>query len=542
MNVSTVARPADGSAPAGRARRSDVVAVVLAASPFWLTAVGYAVTGHLVLGGDQALLGLDALDARHLEQSVGPYSRMGWAHPGPVWLYLLGLGYFLFGSTGQALVVASLILHGVFAALAVVAAGGERRWQRPLMAALLLLYVLRMPSVDFVSVWNPFALLLPTVVLFLVAARACAGSLPALAGSAVLASFLLQTHVGTVPLVGAVGLTVVLAVGVRLVRRSLPRPTGRDWQLVTAAAVVIVLMWWLPAWQQLRAEPGEGNLGRLLRYFLHGAPDASATTHSWAEAFSSLGQLVGAPVYGWMATPGIIDASRFSSAVVLAVLAVTVGALALARAARRVGDQQSAWLGLLTAVGAAAGLVAGRVVTGDLQNYLLLWVTTLPVVLVFALASWLSQRLVDQSRIESSRLVGGLLTGSVVLAVLVTGALYRSASALPSQPGADEAAALVVDALPPASSVATPVYLDIADVSVWTTATEVALRLEQSGYRVAVDQEWVYSFGEDREVTGVEQWHVTMAPAAGAPAVQGELIGTVTAINGPVVLALGRPG
>jgi hypothetical protein len=42
--------------------------------------------------GDAAINGLSVLRAEHLQQLVGNYSRVGFHHPGPGYMYLLGAG------------------------------------------------------------------------------------------------------------------------------------------------------------------------------------------------------------------------------------------------------------------------------------------------------------------------------------------------------------------------------------------------------------------------------------------------------------------
>jgi hypothetical protein len=517
-------------------RLPDVLSVVLTAAPFWVVGIGYGLTGHLVWGGDQALIGLDAFDVRHLDQAVGPYSRMGWAHPGPAWMVLLAPFYWLFGSTGQGLVAASMIVHGVVAALVVVAAGAGARWQRPLMAVVVLVYVLRMPSIDFVGVWNPFALLFPAMLLVLVAARACAGSLPALATSLVIGSFLVQTHVGTAPLVGLVGLTMAVPLAVRAVRHRLPAPDRAALVRIGVAVAATVVMWIPPVWQQLRAAPGEGNLRMLAAYLLHGDP--SAGTHTWREALSATGQLLGAPVYGWPAEPAVVETNRLTAAVIAAVVVTLLGGVAVAVVGRRLGAVTASWAGVLTTVACLAGLLSAHQVTGPLMNYLLLWISVLPAVLLFAAVSvlgrgWRSAPVRMPDRLTSAQTVAWVLTAAgAVLAVAIAVSLHRSADTLTDQPGAAEAAELALKALPAAEDGDPPVFLDIPDVSVWTTATAVALELEQAGHRVSVADTWVYSFGADRASTGDEQWRVVLQPVSPGEGNLPDQVGVVQAANG----------
>lgn len=531
------ARPGiDPSAPSRGRRLVDAVAVVAAATPFLVTAVVVLLGPEFVLGGDQALLALDSVHLLHLEQPLGAYSRTGWAHPGPAWLAMLAPFFWLFGSTSAALVAASLVVHGVFAALVVALAGTGRAWQRPLMAAVLLLYVLRMPAAYFVSVWNPFATLLPAVLLLLLAARACGGSLVALAGCLVVGSFLVQTHIGTAPLVLLVLLAAVVVVVLRAVRGHAERPARRDLRRAAAVGAGAVLLWVPPVWQQVTAPEGRGNLGLLLDYFLHGDPEATGGSHSWPAAASAVGQLLGAPVLGWQSTPAAIDTGIADPAVVVLLAAQLLGALAVVLVGRGAADRFGSRLAVLTVVAAAAALIAARTVTGPVYNYLLVWVTVLPAVLLFAGLLVLGDRGDRRGMLADRRALVGLSAVVVALAVACSVSLHgATGERLPDQPGAREVVDLVLEALP--DPVESPVLLDIDDVGVWTTATSVALALEQKGHEVVVEEEWVYGFGADREATGDERWRVALRPLADAdaPAEPGR-VGVVGTAGGPTAV------
>lgn len=158
--------------------------------------------------GDQALTGLSVHEASTLERELGPYSRYGWSHPGPLWFYLLAPPMRLFGGDDVALMAAGVLVNGLLA-LAVVLA--VHRLGRPLLtlatAGAVLAFVLRMPAEMFVDVWSPYALLLGTLLFLVLAARVHTGTWPALLAMLLSGSFLAQTHVGTAPLVGLVVLT-----------------------------------------------------------------------------------------------------------------------------------------------------------------------------------------------------------------------------------------------------------------------------------------------------------------------------------------------
>lgn len=535
-------------APAGRRRWRagvvvDVLSVVAATAPFLVVGLYFLLTADdHVLGGDQALLALDTFDVLHLEQSVGPYSRMGWAHPGPAWFVLLAPLYWAFGSTGEALIASSMFVHGLFAALVVMAAGTGRRWQRPLAAAVVLLYVLRMPAIEFVNVWNPFALLLPVALLLLLAGRACAGSVPAFAGTLVVASFVLQTHVGTAPLVGLVGLTTVVALALRW-RRSGLDLTPRVRLRAGLAAAVAVLMWVPPLWQQLTAPAGRGNLGLLADYLRYGGGEEGS--HTWREAFSAVGRLLGSPVYGWHTLPEVMDTTLLTPAVVAAVLGQLLGAAGVAVVGWRRGAALPAWLGTVAVVGTVAALISARAVTGPMHNYLVLWITVLPAVLLFAGLSLLADLLPRLSAPLRGRVTALAAAVAVVLSVGVGASLHESASTqMYDHPGATDATAMVLGALPEPEGEDARVLLDIREAAAWSTATAVALRLEQEGYRVTVSEKWVYGFGSDRATIRDENWRVSFVPGDPEELADPEneplagQVGVVSGVNGPEIIVV----
>ncbi|HEY2429607.1 MAG TPA: hypothetical protein VGI06_11805, partial [Acidimicrobiales bacterium] len=67
---------------------------------------------HVVLYGDQALLELGARRAAHLDQLVGPYSRTGFHHPGPIVFYLLAPFVRILGTGGSGLYLGAVAING----------------------------------------------------------------------------------------------------------------------------------------------------------------------------------------------------------------------------------------------------------------------------------------------------------------------------------------------------------------------------------------------------------------------------------------------
>ncbi|MCU1605505.1 MAG: hypothetical protein JWP46_1970 [Modestobacter sp.] len=471
----------------------------VAAAPF-LVAAARAADRPIALGADFALSALASSDAAHLDQLVGPYSRMGWSHPGPAWFYLLAPVFTLLGSSGAALYASFLGVQALAAALVVAAAGRGQAWAQPVAALAVLVYGLRVPTIILVNPWNPFALLLPTMLLLLLAGRAAAGSLSALAGTVAVGTFLVQTHVGTAPLVAAAG--AVAAVGWLFTR---PRPGVPARRASTIAGFGLAVLWWLPPlWQQFHAPADQGNLYQLAQYFTQpGGGEGQA--HTWTQAAVATGRLLGVPVYGWSAGDQLVDVDHLHPAGAALLVVQGLGTLLLAFAAWRVRNRPAAALAAVLAAAEIATLFAIHSLRGDVYDYLTLWATVLPVVLAYGWATLLLRhsRLTRPATIVAVTLVA-------VLAIVLGRQTTTLVGRLPDTPGVREAVELIDGHL---GDRADPIQLDIAAPGAWPTATGVAQILENQGYRVHVNDTWAHLFGASRELTGDERVRVLFVDA-----------------------------
>jgi hypothetical protein len=307
-------------------------------------------------------------------------------------------------------------------------------------------------------------------------------------------------------------------------------------------------MWLPPLWQQLTARPRQGNLRLLAGYFLHGGDHQA--THTWHEAVSSVGQMLGASVFGWPATPAPVNTTILTSAVIAGVAVQLLGGIAVAVVARRLAARWISWLAVLTVVATVAGLAAAKTVTGPLMNYLLLWISVLPAVLLFAGISLVVEWWRPVPDRLMTRVAAAVTVCAVGGAVVVGLSLNRNADTLrgagdePAQlsPGAHQEAQIALAALPAHRPGDPPVLLDIRDVSVWIDATEVALELEQAGYRISVTRKWEYGFGWDRLSTGNERWRLALYPLPAGRTPPTDALGVVPALNGPEAVVLTRTG
>jgi hypothetical protein len=261
------------------------VAIAIAVLPLVVSAIAMAVSvgGDYHPSADQAWIELQIRDIGHHAVLLGPYSRFGWFHPGPLLYYLLWLPYRLTGSSGTSLVVAALTLN----ALTLVAIGlvARRRGGAPLTVLTLLLTGLLMAAqgAQFQrDVWNPSITVLPFVLLVLLAWSTSCGEAWAFPAAVAVGSFLVQTHVSY----GLVTLTLVVAglvgAGITEWRRrdsARWRWLRREWIWALVVSVGVVVLFWLPVVvQQVRDAPG--NLSELYHFFRdHGRE------HSYGDSF-----------------------------------------------------------------------------------------------------------------------------------------------------------------------------------------------------------------------------------------------------------------
>ena len=156
---------------------------------------------HWSAGGDYALemLRIHDVGTRHTPL-LGPWSRWGWAHPGPALFWALAPFYRLFGDTG--VLVGMGVLNG--AAIAGVLWVAHRRGGVELtaLAGLMMALLIRAQGINrLVDPWNPWAAFLPFVLFLVLAWSVLCRDWPMLPLAVVVGSFVVQAHAGYLPFV-----------------------------------------------------------------------------------------------------------------------------------------------------------------------------------------------------------------------------------------------------------------------------------------------------------------------------------------------------
>jgi hypothetical protein len=511
-----------------RLRPSDLM-VVVGLAP-WAAVVVHA-SMHLprsgINRGDFAFLELATRSALHGRALVGPYSRFGWDHPGPAAFYWFAPFYRGSGQAAASLGVAAAAAFGLSLLAIVVAArraGGVAALFAASALAALVVPVWGWRTIG--NAWNPLLVLAPLVVTAVLAAATASGVDWAWPALALAASFCVQTHVGTAPVVGT---WLAMAVGLD-VWRSRRRSTR--WLPRGLAVVTVLAMWALPIGQQLG--PGPGNLGELLRFFR-----ASDGHHPLGEVLRRVlpqiapqrrgivGRTMGAKPVDGLAARSVIGA----------VVVVVAAAVAGVRSHRR-GRVFEASLCMGALVAIVVEVVSLRRASGALEGYLTLPASAIGAVAWLGIGSALGQDLLAAARNRSRLGVGlrraALLGAAVAVAPLVVdlGTGPHPSAFYVHQNHPVEAARSIVAVREAVGPTRRPVRIDPSPGTLLVSAM-FANELERGGVRITVDDRLTSYFGQDRRSRGCEGAVLHIEPKGLPPA--GGAGRVVTVYDGNVV-------
>jgi hypothetical protein len=488
-------------------------AIALAVIPLVVSAIALVVRvgDDYRPSADQAWIELQIRDIGHRPVLLGPYSRFSWFHPGPLLYYVLWLPYRITGSTGASLAIAALTLNAVVVVgIALVA---RRRGGLPLV--LLTLFLVGLLSAGegaqfFRDVWNPLITVLPFVLLVLVAWSMSCAEAWALPVGVIVATFLVQTHVGYGLVATALLLAGVVGAAITAWRR---RSDGqhaervRSWlrMLVVTAAVGAVL--WLPVVvQQVRDEPG--NLGELIRFFRdHGRE------HSYGDAWHAVAaQLSVWPdwVRGNIVRniySGALDLSGATPVAVWALVLVVAGVFTWRRA------KDAFRLDVVVAITIAVAVVSVSRIVGDIFPYLVTWTWAVGMLTWLAIA-WSVVRW-WQTRGASDPRVGQVALGVVAVGLVVVSIVNTVDAATAGNPdpiGSRQVKGLVAkirDALPSGDGVV-EIRGGTTPGSAWV-GSGIAAQLERDGIDTRVSPDLGFAYGPDR-VLGDEKVRLVVLP------------------------------
>jgi hypothetical protein len=451
--------------------------------------------------GDWALLAMRIEDVGQATPLLGPYSRFGWNHPGPLLYWALAAPYHLLGWSAPAMLAATAFLNA--AALGGTVALAWRRGRLPLAAlttlALSILTSTMGPEL-LRDPWNPYITVLPTALLIVLCWSAAEGDRWAWPAAFAIGSFIVQSHIGYAVIVVAVGATAMV-----LAWRNRPEvavvPAGdRQRRLLLAAISAVLIICWIPV--LIDQFFGTGNLTEILRYFSDSADRPAGLHDALAQAADNL-QVRDAGWHGVITTvgaDGAVEGGRLSALLVPIALYATTLAAAVITGARSALRFQ-----IITGVAVVSGILATSRITGPMFGYLIRWWW------VLACLWWLSVVWSAISAVLASsrtpQLVRQILPVAVVGLCMIPafgGARSSAHAADRALPPEASSSLLLHDLLPPLIG-ALGSLDDVDDVrveminSTWgTMADGVRYAISHAGDEVVVDPQYGFKFGEHR--------------------------------------------
>jgi hypothetical protein len=481
------AEPADGSR---RALVLAVVLVVLVLAPV-LVLVALRVGYHYTPASD---IGTIDLRVREVFSSrpplVGPYGNHGWDHPGPLLFYLLAVPSLLSGRAAWGTQVGGALLWGI--AIVWLAVLAWRRGGLALLAVAMVGMALLANSLEanvLRDPWNPH-LALPWFAVFLFQAWLLAtGDGARLPGAVFVGTFLVQTHIGYLPLVVAAGIVVVAC---RVVDLRSARP-AKSWRRPFGWALVVGGVLWLPpVLDALKDWPG--NLGDIASYFLH--PEQSFQPQLGLGSGARLFAAEFAPFPDWLG--GHADFSFLGMAdgrsLVFLVIPATLLVLGMVVAHRRDDAAALRFLVLVSAL-AVAGCFALSRVEGSTIPYLFLWRTAIAIAIVLGVG-WALLAGTDVAR-RAAAVVGPVL--AVVVVVWGSGQYaVKVADAASSDTALEQATASLSRQLERHSIPKGGVILRLQWESLTQVQRGVFDELARQDANVHVDQELDYQYRDGR--------------------------------------------
>ena len=482
---------------------SRAYAVVLLAAGGAAALIAYARTADATFApaGDIALIEAYTIHAANGELLLGPYSRYGWNHPGPLYFYLQAPFYVMSGYRSAGLSAGALTINlSALGILVWVCLRAAPQGFLPIgITAASVLFAAR--AIDMLaSQWNPHVLVLPTMAIVVVAAALAAGRTRLLPLLAALASFVVQTHLGLGPAVLAVSgaATAILAARSYILRSE--QGATRWWPVLNGTLWLLVVLWMMPLAQEL-SEP-DGNLTQLWMFFGGGEARPGQPWRTsfriWADMISAMvrsdvhvgwGNRYGPKPNPWNQGWAIVETT---AVVVIAVRAV------LAR------DSFRAALATMTLIASGVGLWSIMQIDDDIYDHLVFWLVGIGVLQVGLIADALVRLVPRADRVLTPRLTASMC---VLLLGIAAAEGFQDLRVIVSRsfrPGIEQLSARrLADAIMPAfadNRVKRP--LVAIDQPVWGIAAGVLLQLQKRHIPFSVEEGWWFMFGPPARPAG----------------------------------------
>jgi hypothetical protein len=320
---------------------------------------------------------------------VGPYSRFGFSHPGPLYFFVQAPIYALLGTGSHALFVGALAINLCSMGIVVASMRFVASRAHAIAAAFAMLAWVSAFGNVLLNPWNPLVIALPLVAYLVLLALFAAGHSFAAVPAAFLGALAVQTHIAADP----AAILTAIGAGYAFYRSRIRRNvtiSRRDWMHLGLAGTVIVAAFTPLVIEQITSP--RGNMTKIFNFFFgnhrDGHPLTEAVRH-WAVATSWLpNRILGASLLhephaiplpmNWQPMPGTVPPSAWAAAFVHIVAAGGATFVAWKR-----HDKISTALLVSGLGGQLASIYAITKISGDVFPYLLFWICA------FSAAAWI---------------------------------------------------------------------------------------------------------------------------------------------------------
>jgi hypothetical protein len=441
----------------------------------------------------------------HLD--VGPYSRFGWHHPGPLYFYLQAPLYAMWGRGAVSLFLGAALINLVFLTLTVWACTRQRGGVGlgVGLAAGLLVFAWRVPML-LASPWTGHVAVVAVVAFITLCSLATAGRRWMLPLALVAGGFVAQTHVSFVPVIAVLGLVTVISVAMS------PARPGHRAAVLWAALAALVVPWSIPIMEA--ASNGGGNAADLWTFFVARGemvhPLSSALAH-WSHGLTMV--FHPEPTLPW---GGHLSPVAAAWTVPLAVTQ-TAALLVIAAVTRRSGRRLESATATSCGLAALVGLWSVTRIEGAVLDHEVFWLGALGAVnmgvIVATAIGAAARRWPVKARAGAVDALGGSAIAAFAALSLIHFTQFTSAELRRSDRARIPATFVLLRDHVASEGLTKPLFRFQGDA--WSEGAGIVLRWLQAGKPLAVDPAATAMFTNRFTSTGEEDAEVTLSSREG---------------------------
>src|SRR5262249_19270507 len=244
-------------------------------------------------------------------------------------------------------------------------------------------YLVRSHS-TLASPWNPHVVVIPLLALFILTSSALSGDSGCLPLTAVLASFIAQTHIGLAPVAVAFGILSFAAAIIAAPTSNAEQRARRH--VLELTGWITALIWLLPLIEQATHRPG--NMTVIARFFFsqdHPHQSIAHVLYAWSDMFLGVFRPDFKVPQGW-----VLDSSVHSWPTPLALIEI-VGISSIMIVARRRQERFLSMLAMLTLLACLITLWSTTRIIGDIVDHEVFWISAIGVIGAALITTYVSE-------------------------------------------------------------------------------------------------------------------------------------------------------